>query len=197
MRTLLVGMVGGLAALVGFAGAANADSLTLRWQNTGTNVVSTPATSSNLILDVELNVGAGGTQCGGVTVDYGLSGKLTVTNVPAPVTGNLAGVSNPDGSCAFGTLGNTTDTGSQVRNVNGVQFPAAHAGTTIRLGEITFHKTAVSASANLSMLFTSTDLVENITSFGTAQVINAPEPAALALLGLGFGGLILGRSRKS
>jgi hypothetical protein len=190
MRTLLVGTVSGLAALMGFAGAAGANSIGLIWQTTGTNSISNVATS----VDVQLNVvvidsGAGSTG-GGITIDYGNTGKLTV----------VSATSNPDGAYA-NALGSPADTGTQVLNINGLN-PFGPVLGDRRLGSIVFHKEAVSGNANIFGLYTATDGIDDgagglITDLGTAQLINAPEPGALSLLAMGFGGLILGRNRKS
>jgi hypothetical protein len=174
-------MVGGLAALVGFAGAASANHVDLVWQGTGTNVTSSIATSINVVLDVVVH----DTNGGGVTVDYGNSGKLSVVSF----------ASNPDAGFNGPPVGTTTDTGTQIRNLNGLAFSPI-AGP-VRIGSIVFHKEAVSGNATLQSLYTATDTVGGVTQFGTAQLINAPEPGALALLAMGFGGLILGRNRNS
>ena len=69
MRILLVGMVSGLAALVGFAGAASANSIALIWQGSTTNVTSSVLTSSNVVLDVVVIDSGAGTDGGGVTIE--------------------------------------------------------------------------------------------------------------------------------
>ncbi len=131
MRILLVGMVSGLAALVGFAGAASASSIDLLWATSGTPVTSNVNASSSVQLDVWFVDSGTGTVGGGVTVDYGNSGKLTVVSM----------ASNPDGHFAA-TLGTTTDTGTQVRNLNGLNAFGNIAGTA-RVGSIVFNKDVI------------------------------------------------------
>lgn len=191
MRTLLVGMVGGLAALVGFAGAASANTVNLVFQGSGTNTTGgiTPvATSSNVVLDVVLD-GGPDTLGGGVTVDYGNTGKVTFVSVLLDPTNAFQG-----------GAGTVTDTGTQVRNINGLN-PFGPVAQPVVLGAITFHKEAVSGDALFQTLYTATDTLDQVGDqpgdFGTAKLINAPEPGALSLLAMGFGGLILGRNRKS
>ena len=83
--------MGGLAALLGFVSAAAAETtISLIWQATGSNVISNPITSSNIVLDVFLNGDSEGTTGGGLTVDYGTSGAVTVvsfTSNPVSNTG--------------------------------------------------------------------------------------------------------------
>ena len=72
--------------------------------------------------------------------------------------------SNPDD--AFDdTLGTTTDTGSQVRNLVGFNpFGPVAINSSVRIGTITFHKELSPASATLTTLFTATDSIGGLTS---------------------------------
>jgi hypothetical protein len=52
-------MLGGLTALLGFAGAAHAaETISLIWQSTGTNAIINPRPSDLLVLDVIVNADA-------------------------------------------------------------------------------------------------------------------------------------------
>jgi hypothetical protein len=166
-------MLGGLGALLGFGGAASAEvTISLIWQATGTNEIVDPLVSSSLVLDIVLNGGTTGSHGGGLTVEYGGSGKLTVTDFQ----------SNPDG--AFGqTLSTTVDTGTQVRNINGLSFQRVAIDSSVRLGSIVFHKEAVSSptTLHLTALYTFTDGIDDgdptlgsldPDNFGTATLVN-------------------------
>jgi len=204
MRTLLVGMVGGLAALVGFAGAASADAVaTLIWQSTGTNHID-PTTTQIIVLDVVITADSLGTVGGGISVDYGNFGdpnKLTVAGLCDGSPGSAC-VNNPDGTFLGGAPLPASDSGTQVNSLNGLNpFGPVAVNSSARIGQITFHKEATTGVAVLQTLYTATDTVDGVGNtgpgdFGTATV-NTPEPGALSLLALGFGGLVLGRNRRS
>ncbi len=69
--TVFAAAVGGVVALVGFAGAANASAtIDLIWADTGTNVVSNVNVSSAITLQVILTAGPTGGLGGFVSVDY-------------------------------------------------------------------------------------------------------------------------------
>jgi hypothetical protein len=205
-------MAGGLAALVGLAGAANAaETLSMIWQESGLFNIF-PNTSSTIHLDVVVNADAGGTGGGEISVDYtsgGAANKLTFVGC----TENPDGLFNtpvPGRDCSTG------DTGVAVLFIGQVDFGgAACAGGTqpCRLGTVAFHKNADPGGLVLQSYYDAGDGVITLfrqsdgspgpcavgtcgAGFGTATV-NAPEPGALALLALGFGGLVLGRNRRS
>ena len=173
MRKYRIGALCGLAALLVFASAAHAETtVSLIWQATGSNEIVDPLTSSNLVLDVLVNGDATGTIGGGITVDYGNSGALSVVGF----------ISNFDGIFSTTVLV-TTDTGSQVRNINGLNpfGPLAFNGT-VRLGTITFHKEASADVAQLTTLYTATDGIDGLTlasSFGTAKLIDSSLPTPI------------------
>jgi hypothetical protein len=165
MRKLSIGVLGGLAALLGIVSAAAAETtISLIWQATGSSVISNPNTSGNIVLDVLLNGDSEGTTGGGVTVDYGTSGAVTIVSF----------TSNPD-AVFDQTLGTTTDTGSQVRNLVGFNpFGPVAIDSSVRIGTITFHKEPAAGSATLTTLFTATDLIGGLTSpssHGHADII--------------------------
>jgi hypothetical protein len=166
MSKLRIGVLGGLTALLGFASAVHAETtISLIWQATGNNVVINPDTSNDLVLDVLLNGDSSGTLGGGITVDYGNTGKVSVVGI----------TSNPDAAFAT-TNGITTDTGSQVRNINGLNpFGPVAINSSVRLGTITFHKKATAGSVYLTTLYTASDGIDGLTlpsSFGSAQLLN-------------------------
>jgi hypothetical protein len=175
MRELRVGLLGGLVALMGLAGAASANSVSLVWQGSGTSTTSSVLTSSNVVLDIVLIDSGNGLIGGGMTVDYGSGGKVTVVSVTC----------NPD--LAFELILSAElfpachDTGTQVRNINGLN-PFGPVSGNARLGSIVFHKEAVSGNVNLQGLYTATDALDGGTGsasippelLGTATLINVP-----------------------
>ena len=101
MRKFIVGLVGGLVALAGFAGSASASAtIDLIWANSGTSTTSVLATDTGIVLEVWLTAGLNGSQGAGVSVDYS---TLCVSCVSAFAP-------NPGGPLPF-PLGTTTDTG--------------------------------------------------------------------------------------
>jgi hypothetical protein len=205
MRTLLVGTVSGLVALVGFASTANASAtLDLLWGGEDAST-SGVADSSSITLHVVLTAGANGSQGGGITVDYSAAvGKLSVVSI----------VNNPMVPAGVFplVLGATTDTGSQVRNVNVAAIPGilgtglTTAGASYLMGTITFHKTAGAAgSFAITTAMTASDDILNLsgaiitgtTTFNNATLNNVPEPGTVSLLALGLGGLALAGRRKN
>jgi hypothetical protein len=100
MRTLLVGTVGGLLAVIGFASTANANATIdlLRGRTSAsTDGVETP---SSITLHASLAAGPGGSQGADVTADFSAAAG------PLPLI-----------------LGSVTDTGSQIRNINAASIP--------------------------------------------------------------------------
>jgi hypothetical protein len=205
MRTLLVGTLGSLAALFGFAATANASQvIDLIWSNgataIGTNTSSAVATSSNIVLNVILtNNEPLLSQGGGVTVDYSDAvGKLTVVSFQTFLSGALG----------F-NLGTTTDTGTQVRNVNAAAFipftgTGLGVGATYLLGTVTFHKEAgPTGTFNITSVLTATDAfidsagATSVAVLNGATLTNVPEPGTVSLLALGLGGLAFAARRKN
>jgi len=203
MRTLLVGTVSGLVALVGFAFTANASStIDLLWGGSSSST-SGVASSASITLDVVLTAGAGGSNGGGVTVDYSAAGsKLSVVSFE----------SSPSDSIFTIILGSTTDTGTQIRNINGAALPpyvgsGLAAGASYLLGSVTFHKGAGAGTFVITTVITATDdllngsnsVVTGTSTLNSATLINAaiPEPGTVSLLALGLGGLALAGRRKN
>ncbi len=203
MRTLLVGTLGSLVALVGFAATANAaQTIDLLWGGVSTSLTSV-STSSNLVLHVRLRNGENELSLGGgVTVDYSDAiGKLTVVTFKNIVgTGNALGLA----------LGVVTDTGTQIRNINaGALIPFVGTGlgigATYLLGTVTFHKEGPGpfGTFNITSAITATDGLV-VASGGTsvpilngASLTNVPEPGTVSLLALGLGGLAFAARRKN
>jgi hypothetical protein len=129
--------VGSVAALVGFAGAANASAtIDLIWAVNGTNEIGPDINDSSVItLQVVLTAGPNGSQGAGVSVDYsGILPGISVTTFAATVGGPLPLL-----------LGTLSDTGSRIENVNSASFPpfvgtGLAAGQSHQLGTVTFHK---------------------------------------------------------
>jgi hypothetical protein len=128
--------VGSVAALVGFAGAANASAtIDLIWADTGTDWITAQSSSSVVTLQVILTAGPNGSQGAGVSVDYsGVPPFISVTTFAATVGGPLPLL-----------LGTVSDPGSRVENVNSASFPpyvgtGLAAGQSHQLGTVTFHQ---------------------------------------------------------
>ncbi len=194
MRKFLVGMAGGLIALAGFAGAASASAtIDLIWAASGTNTTSIALASSNITLNVILTAGANGSAGGGMSIDYtALVADFSVVSFQSFQGGPL-----PLG------LGATTDTGTQIRNINATVFAPPGpdgllAGQSYLLGTVVFHlDTATAGSFQItSGDFAPTDdildgfynVITPTTTFNSAFAV-VPEPSTLSLLGMGLGGL--------
>ena len=213
MRTVLVGIVSGLIALVGLAGIANASAtVELIWQTSGTDTTSGLTISDSITLDIVITAGALGSNGGSVSIDYSaVVGTLSVTGfsntldgfwglspggvptdpgddiVHAINAGSLCGVA---GSC----LGDPTLWGD----------PPGPGVTTARIGTVTFHVDALPGGtlAILVGLFDVTDGVGNAVggnanpSFSSGFAV-VPEPGTFSLLSLGLGGLYAVGRRSS
>jgi hypothetical protein len=138
--TVFAAAASSVAALVGFAGAANASAtIDLIWADSGTDTTSIASTSSIITLQVILTAGPNGSQGAGVSVDYGATkGKLVV----------LGYASTASGSALPFTLGDTIDTGTRIENINSVALPpligtGLAAGQSHQLGTVTFHKSVL------------------------------------------------------
>jgi hypothetical protein len=188
MRNFLVGLAGGLVALVGFAGTASAlASISLIWADTGTSSYTDP--TGSIVLNVVLNTGPDPltTHGGQLTIDYSLAlAELGYVSASTP------------GALDF-SLPGRTDTGTQVQAFNGFSLLWQPAGASVLMGTITFNVTPGAAGAlSLSTLYTGGDLVEGMdpAGFGTASITRTPEPGTLSLLAMGLTGLyVVGRRR--
>jgi len=142
--TVFAAAASSVAALVGFAGAANASAtIDLIWGDSDTNQLSGVVTSSGITLRVIMTAGPNGTTGGVVSVDYSAAlGKLAVLGYAnTPSEGN-------DSPLPL-TVGTTINTGSRVEGINSIAVPPFGLGTGLaegqshQLGTVTFHKSAL------------------------------------------------------
>ena len=187
MRSTVFAAVGSVAALVGFAGAANASAtIDLIWADTGTDTISNVNTSSAITLQVILTAGPAGSMGAGVSVDYSAAlAKLTVLGYASTPSEEL----DSPLPLAFTTPFNT---GSRIKNINSVAFPAIGVGTGLaagqshQLGTVTFHKAffisgifEIRSDADggiEDVLNLNFDVITATTTFNSALLVNVPEP---------------------
>ncbi len=170
--------VGSVVALVGFASAANASAtIDLIWADTDTDTISGGGYSSAITLRVILTAGPNGSQGAGVSVDY--SEALSTLSV-------IGYASTPGGQLPI-QIGPTTDSGTQINNINSACFPPHNctglaAGDSTQLGTVQFHKGGVVGSFELLSVIVGTDdvldlsgnLISDTTTLNSAFLINAP-----------------------
>ncbi len=189
--TVFAAAVGSAAALVGFAGAANASAtIDLIWARTGTDVISLANTSSAITLQVILTAGPNGSIGAGVSVDYSAAlAKLTVLEFAStPSVGN----DSPLPVMA----GTTINTGSRIENINSVAIPTFPgfgtgllAGQSHQLGTVTFQTSeplngifAIRSDANgpgdAVLDFEGNDITAT-TTFNSAFLSSCLEPTAV------------------
>ncbi len=184
--TVFAAAASSVAALVGFAGAANASAtIDLIWADTGTNQISNVNTSSAITLQVILTAGPNGSSGAGVSVDYGATkGKLVVL-------GYASTPSEGDDSPLPFQLGPTINTGSRIGNINSVAIPpfagtGLLAGQSHQLGTVTFHK-SVFINTIFEILVDANGLGDDVldidgnditatTTFNSAFLVNVSEP---------------------
>ena len=198
MRAFLVGLVGGLVALAGFAGSANASAtIDLLWNANGTDTISSVTVSSNIVLNVYLTAGANGSAGGGVSVDY----TALVVDFDIVTYQSFQGAPLPVG------FGVTSDSGTQINNINATVLAPPPtgliAGETYLLGTVTFHSvTGAIGSFQIDSVLVGTDAIADGSYNPIAPTLNSafavvPEPGTLSLLGMGLGGLYVVGRRSS
>jgi len=178
--------VGSVAALVGFAGAANASAtIDLIWAANGTNEIHLSQNNSSVItLQVILTAGPAGSQGAGVSVDYsGALPDFSVVTFASTIGGPLPLL-----------LGDTIDTGSRVKNINSASLPpyvgtGLAAGQSHQLGTVTFHVAFVSTNifelrsdANGptdDVLDLAGNVITSTTTFNSAYIVHMSEPPPL------------------
>ena len=139
--TVFAAAASSVAALVGFAGAANASAtIDLIWADSDTNQLSGVVTSSGITLRVIMTAGPNGSTGAVVSVDYSAAlGKLAVLGYAnTPSEGN-------DSPLPL-TVGTTINTGSRVEGINSIAVIPLGLGTGLMVGQshplgtVTFHK---------------------------------------------------------
>jgi len=180
--TVFAAAASSVAALVGFAGAANASAtIDLIWADTGTDTIANVNSSSAITLQVILTAGPNGSVGAGVSVDYSAAlGKLAV----------LGYASTPGGALPL-ALGETIDTGSRVEYIISTSFPpflgtGLSEGQSHQLGTVTFHKSGLldgifeirsDADGPLDNVFDIDNIeIAATTTFNSAFLVNVTEP---------------------
>ena len=205
--TVFAAAASSVAALVGFAGAANASAtIDLIWADSGTDTTSIASTSSIIILQVILTAGPNGSTGAVVSVDYSDAlGKLVV----------FAFASTPGGQLPL-AVETPINTGLQIENINSFSSPPSFGtglladqspGQSHQLGTVTFHTdvlvigtldiTVDADEPRDGVLDLDGNVITDTTNFNPAFLNIIPEPGGLALLGLGLAMLALLCRRRS
>jgi len=211
MRKTPIGLVLAVAAVIGWAGVAQASAnIDLLWNGTS-DTISGISASSNITLHVVLTAGPGGSIGGGVTIDYSDAlGKADLIAFSSSAADSIFPI----------ILGSTFDTGSTVGNVNGACLCpwvgiGLNAGESYLLGTLTFHKTDGAGSFEITSLVDTTrdpgslfpdgtdailDLsgadISATSTLNSAYYIN-PEPGTASLLVFGLVGLAISSRRSA
>jgi len=197
MRKFCIGVFGGLVALAGFAGSASASAtIDLIWVVSGTDTTSNVATSSNITLNVVLTAGANGSWGGALSIDYtALTGDFTIITFSSVTSGFLPLTIPP-----------TTNSGTQINNINAAGFAPVPAGTSVVIGTITFHNNTGSLGSfqiDVGTFIISDAVLDGFgadisgtTTFNSGFAV-VPEPSTLFLLSMGLSGLYVVGRRSS
>ncbi len=200
MRTVLVGMVSGLIALVGLAGTANASAtVELIWQSTGDDTISGLAVSDLITLDIVLTAGTDGSNGGSVSIDFSaLAGVMTVWSYSNAPTGGI----NYWGLSIVGLPTNPGDGIIHHINAGSICFVLGSclADTEFEIiGTVTFRVDVLPGGPDLEILvglFDGADGVGNAIGGSASPTFSSsfavvPEPGTLSLLSMGLGGLYM------